>query len=134
MAAAIETQMKNKYSGITDFIVFAEMFGPSSFAGSHDLNEPKELKLFDVWLPRKGLIPPLTFVSHFGSHPWAATPIYQGPFDQDLIKDVRAGLHPVDEGMVVKGVDGTWTAKIKTEAYLAKLREKLGQDWEKFAE
>lgn len=134
MAKSIEDTMVRSYSGITDFIVFTEFFGPSSFAGSHVLEEEKQLKLFDVWIPKKGLIPPNEFISKFGSGDWVAKPIYFGIFHEQLITDVREGRHQVEEGMVVKGVNGDWMAKIKTNAYLEKLRDKFGQGWTKFAE
>jgi hypothetical protein len=134
MAKSIENTMVHHYPGITDFIAFTEFFGPSSFAGSHDLEEKKELKLFDIWVPKKGLIPPREFINKFGSGSWVAKPIYDGIFHEQLITDVREGRHQVVEGMVVKGINGDWMAKIKTDAYLAKLKETFGTGWTKFAE
>lgn len=134
MSKAIEEVMLRRYSGITDFIVFTEFFGPSSYAGSHVLDEKKELKLIDIWVTKKGLIPPKDFLDAFSVYPWTAKPVYHGLFHEQLIQDVREGRHPVNEGMVCKGVDGSWMVKIKTEAYLRSLRERFGQDWVKYAE
>lgn len=48
---------------------FTEFFGDSSFAGGHVLGEPKQLKLFDVYLFKKGLMKPRQFVKTFGDSP-----------------------------------------------------------------
>lgn len=134
MSKAIEDSMTHYYSGITDFIVYTEFFGKSSFAGSHELDEPKQLKLFDIWVPKKGFIPPKDFTSRFSHFSWSAKPIYHGVFHQQLIEDIREGRHDVEEGMILKGINGDWMVKVKTLAYLRKLQEKLGKDWTKFAE
>lgn len=120
---------------LTDFIVYTEFFGPSSFAGSHDENEQKELKLIDVWIPRKGFIPPKQFIKMFDDQPWAPEVVYQGNLNKKLIEDVRAGVYPLDEGMMCKGLENNgqqWMVKIKTQAYLDKLKNKIGEGWEKF--
>lgn len=131
MAKTIEDRIVQTYSGITDFIIFTEFFGENSFAGSHILNEPKQLKLFDVWIPKKGLIPPKDFISLFTGTSWTAKPIYYGIFHEELILDVRNGLHldakpgSIHEGMVIKGIDGSWMAKIKTDALSTKAKRRL---------
>ncbi len=133
----VERIVRELYQNPEEIIAFTEFFGPSSFAGSHDLNEPKELKLIDVSVYKKGFIPPKIFVEHF-SQPWAATCLSTSAFlDHDLIDSVRGGKLAEDgvvEGVVCKGFGkkGIWSAKIKTQAYLDRLKEKFGRDWEKF--
>ena len=118
--------------GIERITVFTEFFGPSSFAGTHEENEPKELRLFDVYLFKKGMMPVKWFVENFGDAPYAAQEVYRGNLNKEFISDVRAGKYPVVEGVVAKG-DG-FRVKIKTNAYLAKLKEVFGAKWESFGE
>jgi hypothetical protein len=118
--------------GIQRITVFTEFFGPSSFAGTHVQDEPKELRLIDVYLFKKGIMPPRWFVNAFGDAPYAAQVVYQGNLNKEFINDVHAGKYPVWEGVVAKGED--FRVKIKTEAYMLKLKEVYGLNWERFAE
>jgi hypothetical protein len=98
---------------------FTEFFGPLSFAGQHDETEQKELKLFDVFLFKKGFVPPKQFVDVYGDLPQAAEVIYQGNLNKQFILDVREGKYPVFEGVIAKGDD--FMVKIKTKAYYDRL-------------
>jgi hypothetical protein len=100
-------------------IAFTEFFGPSSFSGSHEPDEPKTLKLFDVSTYKKGFIAPKTFVEMFEKFDWAAEEVYRGNMSLEFVRDVKSGKYPVYEGVICKG-DG-WQAKIKTDEYLARL-------------
>ena len=69
---------------------------------------------------------------NFGHLP-SAPVVYQGPFDEQLVNDVREGKYPVAEGVVAKGVvlgkkknpqHGLWMSKVKTKAWLAQLRRR----------
>lgn len=60
-------------------IIYAEWFGPSSFAGNHIETEEKELVLFDVAADKKGIMGPKDFLKLFdkvkipnylGMHNW----------------------------------------------------------------
>lgn len=99
---------------------FTEFFGPSSFAGYHELDEQKELKLFDVFVFKKGFVPPKQFVKMFSRHDWCTEVIYEGNMNHEFINDIRSGKYPVYEGVVCKGDD--WMAKIKTLEYLERLK------------
>lgn len=99
---------------------FTEFYGQSSFAGTHDPDEAKTLTLFDVFVFKKGFVPPKQFVKLFGKQDWCAQVVYQGNFNQSFIDDVRSGLYPVYEGVICKGED--WVAKVKTLAYLERLK------------
>lgn len=99
---------------------FTEFFGPNSFAGYHELNDPKELKLFDVFTFKHGFIPPKQFAKLFKKHDWAAEVVYEGNMSHEFINDVRIGKYPVYEGVICKGAD--WAAKIKTIEFLDRLK------------
>jgi hypothetical protein len=63
--------------------------------------------------------------------------VYQGRFTGNLTEDVRAGKYPVAEGVVIKGGSGgadVWMAKVKTNAYLERLRQAFGENWEDYWE
>jgi hypothetical protein len=111
---------------------FTEFFGPNSFAGSHDENEPKELRLFDVFLFKKGFVSPKQFVKTFGDMSCAAQVVYEGPLNRSFITDVKTGKYPVFEGVIAKGDD--WSVKIKTDEFFAKLRNKFPVGWENYGE
>ena len=118
--------------------VYFEFFGPKSFAGLHDIelpNEPMETRVFDINFHKKGLLGPRAFVKHFG-HLRVAEVLYEGPFNQTLIEDVRHRRLPVWEGIIAKGGDGhgLWMRKVKSLDYLAKLKEVFHGDWEKYGE
>jgi hypothetical protein len=111
---------------------YTEFFGESSFAGSHILEEPKQLKLFDVYLFKKGLMKPRQFVKTFGGLPYVAEVVYDGNINQSFVQGVRAGEYPVWEGVVCKG--DNFMFKVKTDAYLRKLRQVYPQRWNQFWE
>jgi hypothetical protein len=121
-----------KFRSVERITAFAEFFGPSSFAGTHDEKEPKELRLIDVYLFKQGMMPPRWFAETFGDAPYAAQVVYEGNLSMEFIRDVRAGKYPVWEGVVAKGED--FRVKIKTEAYMLRLKEVYGLNWERFAE
>lgn len=111
---------------------FTEFFGPNSFAGNHDENEPKELKLFDVFLFKRGFIKPKSFVDMFDDLPWSAKVIYEGNLNRKFIMDVKRGKYDVFEGVIAKGND--FNVKIKTNQYFERLRHKFADKWEQYAE
>ncbi len=111
-------------------VAFTEFFGPSSFAGWHDETEEKQLVLFDVSVYKKGFYPARQFVKMFNQFPFMADVVYEGVMNYPFINDVRTGKYAVVEGVVCKGVD--WTCKIKTQTYLDRLKNRFGDDWEKF--
>jgi hypothetical protein len=114
-------------------IVFAEFFGPNSFAGSHVATDTKQLMLFDVNLHKKGILDPKRFIGDFG-HLNVAQVIYEGEFTQEFIDSVYQGNQPVVEGVIVKGGTGhsLWMRKVKTAAYKQRLKELFKTDWEKY--
>jgi hypothetical protein len=124
------------YRQFSAFKVFTEFCGPNSFAGMHKADDPKRLVLFDVWAEPFGLIGPEQFVADFGHLP-SARVVYRGKFTGQFAEDVRRGKHGVAEGVVCKGGSGgtdLWMAKIKTYAYLEKLKAAFADRWEDFWE
>ena len=111
---------------------FTEFFGNGSFAGSHIDGEEKQLKLLDVFLFKKGFIPVEKFVNLFSGYDWSPEIIYEGELTPEFIQAVRSGEYPVEEGAVCKGSD--FMVKIKTHAYLAKLKAVYADKWENYAE
>lgn len=136
-AEPIERRLVDNYRNLERATVFTEFFGASSFAGTHVDGEAKEIRLFDVQIHRKGIIGPKEFMKRFGDLPFAAELVYEGNFNQSFIDDVRSGAYPeLNEGVIVKGGDGLglWMAKVKTHAYLAKLKEVFQGAWEQYGE
>jgi hypothetical protein len=127
MAEEIVRRVKDYERGIQRITVFTEFFGPKSFAGVHDPGDMMDLRLFDAFLFKRGLMSPRAFLKTFGGLPYAAEVVYEGNLNQQFITDVRTGQYPVVEGVVAKGED--FSVKIKTNAYFQKLNEVYGTDY-----
>lgn len=124
------------YAEFASFRAFAEFLGPNSFAGLHRADDPKRLVLFDVLIEPFGLVGPRQFAADFGHLP-SAKAVYEGKFTGQFVLDVRAGKYASGEGVVVKGGSGgadLWMAKVKTEAYLGRLRAAFAERWEEYWE
>ncbi|ERN41089.1 hypothetical protein KR51_00023490 [Rubidibacter lacunae KORDI 51-2] len=118
-----------------EILVFTEYFGPSSFAGLHKEAEPKRLVLFDVAVG-DAIVPPAQFIDDF-SHLNIARVVYRGKLTGKFVDDVREGRYDVVEGVVCKGgstPDTLWMLKIKTHAYMTKLKEAFQENWESYWE
>jgi hypothetical protein len=127
MGDEIETRCRDIERGLQRIVAFCEYFGPQSFAGKHVPGDQMESRLIDVSLYKRGFMAPRQFMNAFGDWSFAAKVIYQGNLNKQFIDDVRAGVYPVWEGVVAKG-DG-WMVKIKTQAYLQKLKEVFGKNF-----
>ncbi|RDJ35003.1 MAG: hypothetical protein DWQ19_09215 [Crenarchaeota archaeon] len=117
------------YRGIETAIAFFEYYGPSSFGCYHDFTERFQLSLLDVNILRRGLVLPKDFVRDFGTLEGAAHVIYEGPFTDQLIEDVKENRFGLREGVVAKGVKGNsvhdlWMVKIKTKWWMNELRRR----------
>ena len=118
-----------------EITVFTEYFGPNSFAGLHKEDDQKQLVLFDVET-ESGMVPPEQFVSDFSALNIARV-IYRGKLTGKFATDVREGRYDVTEGVVCKGgtvSDKLWMAKIKTNAYMSRLKAAFRDDWESYWE
>ncbi len=124
------------YREVQSFKAFAEFLGPESFAGLHKEGDPKTLRLFDVAAEPVGLVGPRQFVADFGHLP-SARVVYEGKLTGKFADDVRAGKYGVAEGVVCKGGAGgpdLWMVKIKTDAYLGRLKQAFADRWEDYWE
>ena len=95
------------------------------------------MRLFDVEVEPTGLLGPRQFVDDFGTLPAAARVVYEGRLTGRFADDVRAGKYGVAEGVVCKGGTGgpdLWMAKIKTDAYLDRLKRAFADRWEDYWE
>lgn len=117
-----------------EIIVFTEFLGPNSFAGMHKKDDPKQLFLFDVQTD-KGMLSPEEFVQDFQGFNIAQV-VYQGKLTGKFKEDVREGKYNVAEGVICKGGEGEdlWMVKIKTYAYLEKLKQAFADNWEDYWE
>jgi hypothetical protein len=127
---------REPYRSFHSLKIFTEFRGPNSFAGLHKPDDPKEVRLFDVWAEPFGMIGPAAFVADFGHLPIARV-VYQGRLTGQFIEDVRLGRYGVNEGVVCKGGAGgsdIWMIKIKTHAYMERLKQALADRWEDYWE
>ncbi|MFI4849099.1 MAG: hypothetical protein ACIAZJ_08390 [Gimesia chilikensis] len=78
---------------------------------------------------------PALFLEDFGHLPVARV-VYRGRFTGQFTSDVRAGKYAVAEGVICKGGTGPnlWMAKIKTDAYLSRLKTAFADNWEQYWE
>jgi hypothetical protein len=124
------------YRQFQELKIFTEFLGPNSFAGLHKEEDPKEVRLFDVWAEPYGMIGPERFVADFGHLPIARV-VYRGKLTGQFVEEVRAGRHGVKEGVVCKGGSGgedLWMVKIKTHTYMERLKQALAERWEEYWE
>ncbi len=136
LAAPLETVLRARvFYDSTRISVFTEYVGPRSFAGMHVRDDPKRLVLFDVQTAA-GLLGPEQLVRDFAELPVARV-VYRGKLTGQFAEDVRRGKYGVAEGVVCKGGTGgadVWMVKIKTNAYLAKLRQAFKERWQDYWE
>lgn len=114
---------------------FFEFYGPNSFAGNHVESDKHDVVLFDFHVHKKGIMSPVEFLSFF-SNIHVPRVIYNGVLNASFVQDVRQGKYPVNEGVVCKGGAGhhLWMVKIKTNAYMDKLKTNFGERWIKYGE
>lgn len=125
-----------------EIIVFGEFYGENSFAGHHE-DEPHKISIFDVMVGHKQrkFLKPQEFVKIIA--PLVDTPrvIYTGNLNDQFIADVRDNQFGLKEGVICKGTEtsgafsgGCWMCKIKTNAFLDKIKSRFADDWQKYAE
>ncbi len=124
------------YSAFQSGKIFTEFLGPNSFAGLHKADDPKELRFFDVWMDPIGMIGPEQFVTDFAELPIPRI-VYRGKLTGRFAEDVRNGKYDVQEGVICKGGTGgkdVWMVKIKTLAYMTRLKTAFADRWEEYWE
>lgn len=129
----------------SELIIFTEFFGPTSFAGSHfrkDEWDDYKSVIIDVMKDGK-FIPPQEFLDDFTeiseykpAQVHIPKVVYKGKYTGQFVEDVRNGKYNVNEGVVVKGVvDGeVYMTKIKTNAYMEKLKSEFKDNWKDYWE
>jgi len=111
---------------------FFEFYGKNSFAGQHE-DEEHFVTMFDLHICKKGLLPPKEFLKAMNGLETAPL-LYQGKANQPFIESVKNSTleYMTLEGVVCKGdLDNRRRPimfKIKSEAWLARLKEKYGHD------
>jgi len=132
--------------------LFTEFLGDKSFAGMHQSDDPKRLILIDVSVTYKnvGMVDPSQFCidyGHFDDHPknqaGSKIPeyhfsrfIYEGKYTGQFVEDVRTGKYNVGEGVVCKGMYAgkVHMVKIKTNAYMERLKVEFKDKWKNYWE
>lgn len=140
MAQDIVRRTKDWVRNPQRITAFTEFFGERSFAGSHEPDDVKELRLFDIYLFKKGMVPIKDFLKHYGDMPQAAEVVYEGNLNHEFIRSLKTGTfsctatlkRPLFEGVIAKGSD--FAVKIKTDDYFARLRRMYPERWEEFGE
>ncbi len=114
--------------------VFTEFFGAKSFAGSHVDQDPKQLVLFDVQV-ESDFVPPEQFIKDYADFNIARV-LYQGKYSGQLVEDIRQGKFKVSEGAVIKGMEKgeRYVVKVKTQAYMEKLKSVYKDSWSEYWE
>ncbi len=108
-------------------IVFTEYFGKNSFAGTHQVEDIKKLKVFDIHILKKGLLSPKEFLKIFDNYDFMAEFLGQYKFNKEYIQKIQLNENNLyNEGVVIKGGIGKdlWMGKIKTLEYIEKLKQK----------
>lgn len=129
-----------KLRGVKEITCFFEYFGPNSFAGQHEPEDPKQLVLIDVSVHKKGMLDASTFLDWFGDMEGCALVVYKGNLNTALKNavvnnELYGDDHiPLNEGIVCKGGSGhrTWMAKIKTADWIRRLKERYPERWEEY--
>ena len=137
LAEPLDTLLRDhpNYAPFTAIKAFTEFVGANSFAGAHKPADPKQTLLFDVWADGYGFVGPQRFVADFGRLPTPRV-IYEGKLTGTFLEAVREGKYGVAEGVVCKGGSGNdvWMVKVKTYAYLARLKATFGAKWSDYWE
>lgn len=129
--------MKDEFRNEREAVVFGEFFGAKSFAGVHELNDPKQFVMFDIMVGHKQpkFMLPQEFVKMFEGKVKIPRVMYRGNLNDQLISDVRSGKYDVFEGLLCKGTErsgafrgNVWMAKIKTQKYFDALRARYGEE------
>ena len=141
----IKKAFPKDFKNIERITAFAEFYGENSFAGHHVDSDQKYLKLFDIFLFKKGFLLPEQFVDIFGDWDKAAEVVYRGKLDESFIESIRYNkldTH-LNEGVICKGVSdkiqfkkygSVLMTKIKTFEFINKLKNRYQEKWEDYAE
>jgi hypothetical protein len=125
---------KQRYEKVTAFF---EFYGENSFAGQH-VEEKHVVSLLDAHIFKKGYLLPTEFVKLFEDKVLTPEVLYSGKANQPFVQQVRESSL---EGMTFEGVVCRGTElirnrhprfKVKSKAWLAKLKTYCGDDEQLF--
>ena len=135
-----------EFSNVKEIISFGEFFSKNTFAGIHNpKDETRKFVLFDVMVVYKqnyaDFVLPQDFRKTFEDKVETPRVVYEGNLTDEFIASVRRNDFELDEGVICKGTQGkgsyrgkVWMAKIKTQAYLDRLKNRFGDEWSKYGE
>ena len=122
-------------------VFFFEFWGPNSFAGQHRKDDDHKVTLIDVSVHKQGFLPPRDFLKAFGGNIEIPQLLHHGKVGPEFIDLVKQSMLEgmTFEGIVAKAANlkGKKTGqrvafKIKSQAWLGKLKEICGDDVKKF--
>lgn len=122
---------------MTKATAFFEFHGPNSFAGQHE-DEEHTVTLFDIHKYKQGLLTGAEFLKLVGNRVETVPVLWEGKVNQNFLKKVtESALDGITfEGVVCKGgLDNRnrpINFKIKSDAWLYRLKNKCGDDEEQF--
>lgn len=111
-------------------LAFAEFWGPNSFAGLHDPDEPHKLSLFDICINKKGISGPKEFLDYCGNLEICRY-LGQVNWTREFVASVKRG--EVDgitfEGVVGKAGSGheLMMSKAKTQKWIDAVKGKFDE-------
>lgn len=132
-----------EYRDEREFVVFGEFVGPQSFAGRHIDGDKMEVVIFDILRGHKNrkFVGPMDFIKDFQEIVKIPDVVYMGKLNEEFIAAVRSNYFNLNEGVICKGTiptgaafGGIWQCKIKTLAYIDKLKLRYGNEWMKYGE
>jgi hypothetical protein len=124
-----------------EVVFFFEFWGPHSFAGQHRREDDHKVTLIDVSVHKQGFLPPRDFIKSFEGKIEIPKVFHHGKVGPEFVDIVKQSAL---EGMTFEGVvckaknpRGKKTGKrvafkIKSQAWLDKLKEECGEDEKKF--
>lgn len=119
--------LRKKYESV---ICFFEFFGPKSFAGQHHEDDKHDVILFDIAPYKKGILPPKELFALLEQDDQIefAPLLFKGHITPPIESMIRESKLPgmTFEGVVCKSDHQMF--KIKSHAWLQKLKDKCGPD------
>jgi len=144
-ASQLEAAMRHKdLKNFREITFYFEYLGAKTFAGHHQINDPKTLILIDVNPLKKGILHTRAFLDMFGHLDQVAEIAYRGMWNKDFEERVHnndpilmsnyAIKQPIPEGVICKWGEGhkLRMAKIKTRAWKEELKIRHPNDWQQF--
>jgi len=142
-AELLDALLRQTFHNEREITLFGEFLGVSSFAGNHNPAEPHRIVIFDALIGHKNhyFLKPKEFIKLFSPVVEIPRVVYEGNLNDSFIADVRANKFNLSEGVVCKGLvtngaymGKVWMCKIKTQAYIDRLKQTFGNEWEKYGE